>query len=192
MAVNNKLIEQIFKPVNHDVISNPNPRLASNYAIKKGNLVTFNYSFWKKDPYPLVIISQVLPSNKIFGINLHYLTFNYIKKLLKNCGNPLFSYSNSIKGDNYLKDAYRSYKWSGVRQVKVLNCDFLLNIISTIRNSDPAEVQIIRKNVQEQIRQQINPKSYEVNVKTLNNKDTPQMGTVPTIKTVPVVQNQTE
>jgi hypothetical protein len=71
MAVNNKLIEQIFKPVNHDVISNPNPRLASNYAIKKGNLVTFNYSFWKKDPYPLVIISQVLPSNKIFGINLH-------------------------------------------------------------------------------------------------------------------------
>lgn len=192
MAINNKLIEQIFRPVNHDVIDNPNPRLASNYAIKKGNLVTFNYSFWKKDPYPLVIISQSLPGNKLFGINLHYLTFNYIKKILKNCNNPMFSYSNSIKGDNYLKNSYRSYKWSGIRQVKVLNCEFLLNIIGTIRSFDPAEVQIIRKNVQNQIKQQINPKSHEVNLRRLDNKDSTGIGSVPTIKTVPVVKNQTE
>jgi hypothetical protein len=120
-----------------------------------------------------------------------------MKDLLNKSKSPNFSYLNSIKNFTNLKGAYRSYKWSGVRQVKVLNYEFLLNVVSTIRSFDPAEVQIIRKNVQQQIRQQINPKSYEVNAKTLNNisQEPIQKGIAPTIKTVPtvpIIQNNME
>lgn len=199
MAVNNKLLEKIFRPVNQDVIQNPNPRINPGFPFKRGNLITFNYVYWKTDPYPLVIISPppkkplITPGiGHLWGVNLHKLVFYDIKKLLKNCGDPNFSYLNYVKGDTRLREAYRSYKWSGVRQVKTLNCDFLLDIIGTIRSQDPAEIQIIRKNVQEQIKKQINPKAYEVNVKTLNKEEAPQAGIVPIVKTVPTVQNKPE
>lgn len=205
MPVSNRIIESLFRPINNDVVTNPNPRISPNpFPFKKGNLITFNYTFWKHDPYPLLIISPppkqpevVFGVGKLWGLNLHRLTFNDMKSLLNNSKNPSFSYLNNIKNFTNLKGAYRSYKWSGVRQVKVLNYEFLLNVISTIRSFDPAEVQIIRKNVQEQIKQQINPKSYEVNTKQLNtiNKEPTQIGVVPTVKTiptVPTVQNNTE
>lgn len=196
MPVSNKIIESLFRPINNDVVSNPNPRISPNpFPFKKGNLITFSYTFWKNDPYPLLIISPppkqpevVFGVGKLWGLNLHRLTFNDMKNLLNKSKSPNFSYLNNIKNFTNLKGAYRSYKWSGVRQVKVLNYEFLLNVISTIRSFDPAEVQIIRKNVQEQIKQQINPKSYEVKAKTLDrNTETAQNGIVPTIKTVPTV-----
>ena len=184
MIVPNKVIEQIFRPVGG--------LKQTNKAITKGSLITFNYMYWKHDAYPLVFVSKYLPGNKIYGINLHYLTFNYIKNLLRNCNNPSFSYL-SIKNDNYVKSAYRSYKWSGVRLIKSLDCTLLLNIMGSIRSFDPAEVEIIRKNVQEQLRQQINPKTYEVNINT--NNQVPPKGIVPiakTIGTIPTVPAQTE
>lgn len=173
MIVSNRIIEQFFRPINQKAVSQ---------QIKKGSLITFNYSFWKNDAYPLIIVSQILPGNKIWGVNIHYLTFNYIRNLLKNCGNPSFSYQ-TIKGDNYLKNAYRSYKWLGIRTVKVLDCNTLLNIMGTIRSFDPADAEIVRKNVQQQLRQQINPKINEVNI------NTSRQDVVPTIKTVPTVSN---
>lgn len=184
MAVPSKIIEQIFRPVGG--------LKQTTKAVTKGSLITFNYMYWKHDAYPLVFVSQYLPGNKIYGINIHYLTFNYIKNLLRNCNSPTFSYQ-TIKNDTYLKSAYRSYKWSGIRLIKSLDCSVLLNIMGTIRSFDPAEVEIIRKNVQEQLRQQINPKTYEVNLN--NNKQTVPEGIVPvakTIQTVPIVQNQIE
>lgn len=207
MAVSNKILESLFKPVNNDVVSNPNPRISPNpFPFKKGNLITFNYTFWKNDPYPLIIISPppkrpdiTVGLGKLWGINLHRLTFNDMKDLLRKSKNPNFSYLNSVKNTN-LKGSYRSYKWAGIRQVKVLNYEFLLNVISTVRSFDPAEVQIIRKNVQEQIRQQINPKAYELDNKTLNTVNqepvrtvaAPTIKTVPTVPTVPTIQNNSE
>ncbi len=182
MAVPNDLIEQIFRRVGS------NKQLSN--AVKKGSLITFNYTFFKNDPYPLVIASTVNPGSKIWGINLHYLTFNYIKKTLRNCNNPFFSYAGSIKGDSFLQNAYRSYKWSGIKQIKVLDCDVLLDAIGTTRGIDPAEVEIIRKNAEEQINKQINPKANEVNLKTLNNiqQDAPT-GIIPTVPNVPSIND---
>ena len=92
-------------------------------------------------------------------MNIHYLTFPYIRKLLEiSAGNPAFSYK-SISADGYLSGSYRSYKWNGIRQVKILDYKFLLNVMTMVRTFDPAEVQIIRRQVQEQMRQQINPKA---------------------------------
>lgn len=193
MAIKNSLLEELFTPVNHKLIKSGSP-------FKAGNLITFNYTFWKKDPYPLVIISPPRSNSEIivrgkgmlWGVNLHYLTFHDIKILIQNAKNPVFSYANYIKNNKNIKEAYRSYKWSGVRQEKALNTDFLLKVSNFVRNIDPAETEIIRKNVREQIAKQINPKPYEVNVKTLNTQEAPQLGSVPVVKTVPIVQNQTE
>jgi hypothetical protein len=61
-----------------------------------------------------------------------------------------------------MKKSFRSYKWRGVRQLKVLDPKFLLNIMGMVRSYDPAEAQIIRRQVQEQIRRQINPKASQM------------------------------
>lgn len=157
------LLQQFFMPVRQDVISNPNKRISSNFTIGKGSLISFNYAFYRNDAYPLIIVSDNNKvGNKLCGINIHYLTFPYIKKLLAiSANNPNFSYK-SIGNDSFIKDAYRSYKKTGVRQVKVLDYKFLLNIMSMVRTYDPAEVQIIRKQVQEQIKRQINPKANQL------------------------------
>lgn len=167
------LLQQFFKPVRQDVIANPNKRIFSNFKVGKGSLISFNYVFWKNDAYPLVVVSKSAVGDKLWGVNLHYLTFNYIKQILNSSyNNPSFSY-NSIKNDKYIVNAYRSYKWSGIRQVKVLDYQFLLNIMATVRSFDPAEVQIIRRQVQEQIRQQINPKANQIT--TLNTQTNPEI-----------------
>lgn len=195
MALN---LESFFAPVNNDVVANPNPRIAKNLIPKKGDVITFNYTMWKNDPYPLVIITSYIPGVKIVGVNLHYLTHNTIKKLLKNCKNPLFSY-NIIKDDKYIvggRDprtgrsslgAFRSYKFSGVRQVKILDCSVLLKIMSMVRSTDVADAQIIRKQVQEQIRKQINPRADEISADHLNQtKQTPpNTNAAPDVKIVP-------
>ena len=130
----------------------------SNF-LQKGNLITFNYVNWANDPRPLVILTDVSPGMRIRGINLNYLTFNYIKNiLLSNCNNVGFSYSN-IKGDAYIVSAFRSYKWQGIQQLRKLDCKFLLSVMSVVRSFDPNEIKMIRQSVREQIQQQISPKA---------------------------------
>jgi hypothetical protein len=171
----NKILEQFFRPVGGDVVANPNPTVFGNSGVRKGSLVSFNYMFWKNDAYPLVVVSDnALANSKLWGVNLHYLTFPYIKRLLSmSVNNPAFSYT-SISGDVYMKKAFRSYKLQGVRQLKVLDHRTLLNIMSMVRSYDPAEVQIIRRQVQEQINRQINPKASQMT--NLEGEQTPAGG----------------
>ena len=95
----------------------------------------------------------------IRGVNLHYLTFNDIKKLLQpNCNNTGFSY-NTLKQGEYigLIKAFRQYKRNGIRQIKVLDCAFLLNVLASVRAISPSEVEAIRQSVREQISRMTNP-----------------------------------
>ena len=124
---------------------------------QSGSLLAFNYSMWIHDPYPLVIVTDVIPNTRIRGLNLHYLTFPYIKTLLKTaCQNNSFSYGN-IKNDAYITNAFRSYKWQGVRQVKMLDCSFLLNVMASVRTFDPNQVSAIRQSIREQMQRVVNP-----------------------------------
>lgn len=135
-------------------------------AITKGSLVTFSYNFFKPghDPYPLVLITDasypaIGPKAGMYmrGVNLHYLTFPDIKGLLQpNCNNINFSYSN-IKGNEYIVSAFRQYKRRGIRQIRKLDCAFLLNVLASVRSLNPSEVEAIRNSVREQIRQLTNP-----------------------------------
>ena len=70
--------------------------------------------------------------------------------LQSNCNNLSFGYG-SIKNDKYLVSAFRQYKRSGIRSLKKLDCDFVLNLLAGIRAVTPMEVDAIRKTVNEQL-----------------------------------------
>ena len=153
------VIQQFFRPVGQDVVANPARRMGKSLVARTGSLVSFNYAFWRNDPYPLLIVIENNPGkDKISGVNLHYLTFRDIKDLIARAGKMGFSY-RSLSDSRTFKDSYRSYKRAGVRQMKILDPEYLLGVMGMVRSYDPADVQIIRRQVQEQIKQQINPKA---------------------------------
>ncbi len=128
-------------------------------AVTKGSLIVFNYSFWMNDPYPLVVVTDMRPGKRLRGVNLHYLTFPYIKNLIQqSCGNIGFSYTN-IRGDKYITNAFRTYKWNGIRSIKKLDCNFLLNVMASVRSFDPNQMETIRASIREQMSREVQPKA---------------------------------
>jgi hypothetical protein len=155
------VLQQFFRPVGQDVAANPDRRMGRSLVARTGALVSFNYTFWRNDPYPLIIIIENNPGkDKISGVNLHYLTFRDIRDLIGRAGKMGFSY-RSVSESRPFRDAYRSYKRSGVRQMKVLDPSYLMGVMGMVRSFDPADAQIVRRQVQEQLRQQINPKANQ-------------------------------
>ena len=164
-------LQQLFQKV--DQPDTPTPpfshQAANQYGptvkkIAKGSLVYFRYMNYQHDPYPLVIITDIWP-NHVRGINLHYLTFNYIKRLLNmHCENQMFSYLN-IKGNEYITNAFRSYKRLGMKQLKALDCSFLLNVLGQVISFDPAEVEQMKVYVRDQLQRQANPKAESMQEK---------------------------
>jgi hypothetical protein len=108
----------------------------------------------------MIVIENNPGKNKISGINLHYLTFRDIRDLIGRAGKMGFSY-RSVSESRPFRDAYRSYKRTGVRQMKILDPSYLLGVMGMVRSFDPADAQIVRKQVQEQLKQQINPKANQ-------------------------------
>jgi len=127
-------------------------------TITNGTLVTFQYMFAKHDIYPLVILTHV-GMKHIHGVNLHYLTFNQIKQVLQkdklNGCRMGFNYQN-VKPYKYIIDAYRTYKKNGIKTLKVLNCDLIVNSMSVARAIDPQEAEAIRENIKNQISSLVN------------------------------------
>lgn len=154
------VLQQFFRPVGQEPAS-PRGPAGRPLVVKTGSLVSFGYTFWKNDPYPLIIvIDNALGGDKISGVNLHYLTFRDIKEIISRAGKMGFSY-RSLADSRPFKDSYRSYKRMGVRQMRALDPSYLLGVMGAVRSYDPAEVQIIRRQVQEQMRQQVNPKASQ-------------------------------
>lgn len=133
--------------------------------ITRGNLVLFRYAYAKPghDPSPLVLLTDVWPSH-IRGVNVNYLTMPIIRDLISGyCGNKNFSYLN-IKGNNYIKSAFRQYKRIGVSGLKTLNCDLLKGVLTKVRAAviSPTELEAIKNSVKEQISQVVAPKASEI------------------------------
>jgi hypothetical protein len=127
-------------------------------TVSRGALVTFQYSFAKHDVYPLVILTNV-SNNYISGLNLHYLTFNDIKFILQGSGinacRPDFNYQN-VKSYKYIISAYRTYKRGGLKSLKILDCNLILNAMGSARALDPQESEAIRDNIKSQISNLVN------------------------------------
>lgn len=155
---------------------NPIQRVATNQhgmsgnAISSGSLVSFSYpkSYATipnviHDPYPMVLITDVWKNaGYIRGVNLHYLTFPYIKKILNTHGGRSFNYQANIKADKYLANSFRMYVMQGIRQPKRLDTEFLLNVLASVRSFAPGELERIRMNIQQQIQQRLQAKASEL------------------------------
>ena len=131
-------------------------------AVVRGSLVTFNYIFHKPghDPAPLVLVTDIW-DRYVRGINLHYLTFPVIKKMIypqpgvSVCDNPIFTYQY-IRGNAYIKSAFRQYKRNGIQRLRKLDCAFIVNALSVSRSFDPNEIEAIRRSIREQISRMVN------------------------------------
>jgi hypothetical protein len=156
---------------------NPLERLASNQygmggstAVTRGTLISFHYpkSFAMipnviHDPYPMIIVTDIWPNLKyIRGVNLHYLTFPYVKKMLENYGGRSdFQYS-SIQPDRYIAHAFRMYIMAGVQRPRKLDTDWLKNVLTEVRSFAPGEIEKIRANIQRQIQSRLQAKAKEL------------------------------
>jgi hypothetical protein len=125
-------------------------------TIQRGSLATFQYLHWKHDPYPLVLVSGIYSDGRVAGVNLHYMTFRYIKYLINQYCGKQFSYP-LIKNNNYIYNSFRSYKRDGLRGAKLLDCNFLMTVLGTVRSFKPNEIEAIRQEVQRQLRAKMNP-----------------------------------
>lgn len=174
-------------------------------TLNNGTLVTFQYKFFKTDPYPLVILARVEQGELIKGVNLHYLTFNYIKNVLQaHAGNSSFSWQHHVKLDNYLSNAYRHYKWSGIamQTFRILDAQLIVKVANMVRSIDPNEVRAIKQSIREQMQQQMNITAdqlsgEQVQTPAFTPQQVPQVQQVPTVpgaqqQQQPVNQNTTE
>lgn len=120
----------------------------------KGNVVSFYYDYYNHDPFPVILTTGIMRGgNRIGGLNLHYLTFPVYKALLNNwAGNNTFNYY-LIKNQPLIKQAFRSYKFEGIRNAKSIEWKSILEVLSIIRNYSPQEIQQIRDAVDKQILQ---------------------------------------
>lgn len=169
----------LFDPVNMPAPGQVNP------IVGRGSLVTFSYAYHKPghDAQPLVMVTDIW-NDYIRGINLHYLDFPTIKKLMfpspgvSVCENPVFTYqylkqkqyigSSSKNKRGGLISAFRQYKRGGVQQLRKLNCSFVANALALSRSFDPNEIEAIRQSVREQIRRLANPEASSFEGQNLN------------------------
>lgn len=130
-------------------------------TLAKGALANFGYTFYKHDPSPLVIVTDVF-ADRIRGVNLHYLTYRYMKGMLAPyCGNPGFSY-RFIKHDQFVVNAFRTYKKIGIRGLKILDCNIINNALTKVRSFNPQELNVIRQEIQKQLQAQLNPTAEQL------------------------------
>jgi hypothetical protein len=150
-AAADKAAKQIFKRV-------------QNKTIGRGSLISFQYSFYKHDFTPLCLVGRIWSgkyAGMISGLNLHYLTFRYIKYLINAYCGKNFQYQ-LIKGDKYIVNAYRSYKREGRKQVKMIDCEFINQMLTKARSFKPGEVENIRNEIQKQLKEKFHPKAEDI------------------------------
>ncbi|WP_371357750.1 hypothetical protein, partial [Salmonella sp. M227] len=53
-------------------------------------------------------------------------------------------------------------KRAGLRLVRGIDCDFLKTVLNSLRSFDPEEIEAMRKEVNKQLQQRMNPKADEL------------------------------
>lgn len=109
----------------------------------------------------MIIVTDVFPKY-IRGVNLHYLTFPYVKRMIEMFGgNQQFSYYH-IKPDAYIANAFRMYARAGVQKPKRLDSEWLKMVLESVRSFNPGEIEKIRENIQKQIQARLQTKANEL------------------------------
>lgn len=118
--------------------------------VKKGSIIAFSYVGQTRhrihDPVPLIIVSDIF-TDILRGINLHYLTLPYVKSLVTaHANNANFSF-RFISNDPYIVGAFRSYKRNGISQLRMLDANFLKNLLTVVRALAPGEIDQMREQI---------------------------------------------
>lgn len=155
-----------------------------NAQLSPGSLISFRYpQSWAyppnviHDPKPMVIVSRVTP-RYLFGVNLHYLTFPYIKRLLANYAGKNFIYQYHVKPDVYMALAFRRYTRQGIQQIRTLDTDWLITLLQSVRSFDAGELEKIRSNIEKQIQSRLQIKANELNMYEATNAGNQGLQTV--------------
>lgn len=120
---------------------------ANSGSIVNGQVLSFHYSHFDHDPYPVIISTGPMTHGRIGGLNLHYLTFPVFRALLNSWGgNPAFNYF-IIKNQIVIKNAFRSYKIAGINNIKKVHYKAILEVMSINRNFSPQEMLEIQQAV---------------------------------------------
>lgn len=154
---------------------------------KKGDLVAFRYTFWKHDPHPLVLVTSIYQDGKVAGVNLHNLTIVDMKNLVYQYCNKPISYESAVKGRKEISKGFRTYKWNGVKDLNVLDCNNFLKRLGVVREKkllSPSEVEKVRSQIQQQLRRQINPFAKDL-TKYVKQQIEKKSGTIPSIPGIP-------
>jgi hypothetical protein len=135
--------------------------------VNRGSLISFHYPVsWAvipnviHDPYPMLIITDIWPQY-IRGLNLHYLTFPYIKNILEIYGGRNITW-DTIKPDNYMAQAFRMYVRQGIRKPRLLDLPWLQAVLQEAKSFNPGEVEKIRMSIQQQIQNRLQAKADEL------------------------------
>jgi len=115
-----------------------------------GSVVSFFYRGQRgrpiHDTYPFVIVSNIF-SDAIRGLNLNYLASPDVTKIiLEYLDNANFSY-RAIEQNAYYVDAYRTYKRSGIAQLRIYDSRFLRALAYVAPRLDPNEITQIEQQI---------------------------------------------
>lgn len=126
----------------------------SSNVVHKGSVVNFLYMGQRRqpihDPYPLVLVSDIF-TDAIRGVNLNLLDAPYVTSLIKTYLDTPFSYAN-IKMDNYIIDAFRTYKRGGISNLRMMDSKFLKGLAKVARSLDVNELDQMRGQIEAMIR----------------------------------------
>lgn len=148
-------------PPNNTTTPPPSFKISTPAGILKGQIASFDYLYWKHDAKPLIICSSNYADGKVAGVNLHYLTFRYIKYLISQYCNKQFSYS-LIKGNIFIANSFRTYKKEGIRNVKIIDCQFLNSVLGIAKSLNPSEMEAVRQEIERQLRERMQPNADEL------------------------------
>ncbi len=170
---------ELFKPTTGLKHITANQYGPSVRKITKGSVIAFHYpmSLAVKpniihDHYPLVMVTDIW-SKYIRGVNLHYLTYPYVRDFIlkPHCNNMMFSYyhiKRSMLAGQYLANAFRTFVRVGMGKVKLLDCDILLKALDIAKSAyTPEEIKSMQKYIQETISRQMNPRPPRPGTTTL-------------------------
>jgi hypothetical protein len=134
-------------------------------SLMKGSIVQFQYVFSRHDPKPLVLLTNNPNDTNDFpnylrGLNLHYIGSSQIMNLISvnrmnACGDRSFSW-DKVKTNNYIKGSFRIYKKAGVRNLRILDCNYLKRILAASKKLNLQDLTALRSNIEEQINTAIN------------------------------------
>lgn len=124
-------------------------------VVHKGSVINFFYTGQRRqpihDPYPLVLVSDIF-TDAVRGVNLNLLDAPYVTSLIRTYLDTPFSYAN-IKNDNYIIDAFRTYKRGGISSLRMMDSNFLKGLAKVARSLDVNEIEQMRSQIESLIRQ---------------------------------------